>query len=98
MPHNNTGNGKFKLLKIVRGKGVCLGYVGSSKEIVCVNSKCTIGSHKKALMKWELKADFVLLVPALKQGKSHTAFVIPGSVVVGDDLPSWMVIEAELQR
>ena len=98
MPHNNTGNGKFKLLKVVRGKGVCLGYVGSSKEIVCVNSKCTIGSHKKASMKWDLKADFVYLVPALKQGKSHTAFVIPGSVVVGDDLPSWMIIEAESEK
>ena len=51
MPLNNTGHGKFKLLKVLGGdKGVCLGYVGSSKEIVCVNQKCSIGSHKKASM------------------------------------------------
>jgi hypothetical protein len=99
MPLNNTGHGKFKLVKVVRGdKGLCLGYVGSSKEIVCVNQKCTIGSHKKASMKWDLQPDVAWLVPALKQGKSHTAFVLPGSFVVGDNLPSWMAIEAESEK
>ena len=99
MPLINTGHGKFKLVKVVRGdKGLCLGYVGSSKEIVCVNQKCTIGSHKKASMKWDLQPDVAWLVPALKQGKSHTAFVLPGSFVVGDNLPSWMAIEAESEK
>ena len=98
MPHNNTGVGKFKLLPVVRDTGICLGFVGLSKEIVCVNQRCPIVNHKRASNKWDPPAELVLLIPAVKQGKSHTAFVTPGSFVVGDHLPQWMVSEAESEK
>lgn len=89
------GNGKFKLLKCATGDGCCMGFVGASKEIICVNKRCNIAAHSKASGKWDPKAAVVFLIPALKQGKSSTAFVIPGGVVVGDGLPEWCIKEAE---
>ena len=92
------GDGKFKLLKIEQGDGRCLGFVGKSRDIVCVNKKCAVGIHGKASSKWDPKANVVYLIGAIKQGASETAFSIPSAVLVADALPTWISQEAELAK
>ena len=92
------GDGKFKLLKIEQGDGRCLGFVGKSRDIICVNKKCAVGIHGKASSKWDPKASLVYSIGAIKQGASETAFVIPSAMLVADALPSWICQEAEMSR
>jgi hypothetical protein len=94
----HSGDGKFKLLKIETGDGRCLGFVGKSKDIVCVNKHCSVGIHRKPSNKWEPNANGVYLIGAIKQGGSATAFVVSSGVLVADGLPSWVAHEAEMSK
>ena len=94
----HSGDGKFKLLKIEPGDGRCLGFVGKSRDIVCVNKKCAVGIHSKASSKWDPKANTVYLIGAIKQGASATAFIVPSAVLVADGLPSWLGQEADMAK
>ena len=84
-------SGKFYLSKVERGDGICKGFIGSTREIICCNENCTIGAHAKPSVKWNPPAGVVFLIPAIKQGKSTAAFVIPSVVLEGDHLPQLLL-------
>jgi hypothetical protein len=93
-----SGDGKFKLLKIELGDGCCLGWVGKSRDIICVNKNCAVGIHRKASSKWDPGAASVYLIGAIKQGASATAFIVPSAVLVADGLPTWIAQEANMAK
>ena len=44
-------------------------------------------SHSKASSKWVQQDRVVFLFPGIKVARSVTAFVLPSTMLVGDDLP-----------
>jgi hypothetical protein len=77
-----------------REDGYCRGFIGNSRELICVNKNCAIIAHSKPSTKWAQQERVVFVHPAVKVAKSLTAFVLPDTVLSGDGLPEDVFLTA----
>jgi hypothetical protein len=84
--------GKYSLLSLKRDDDHCRGFVGSSRDLICVNKNCKILAHSKPSSKWVQQERVVFLLPAVKAAKSRTAFVLSDALLSGDDLPTKILL------
>ena len=86
--------GKYPLLSLKRDDDHCRGFIGSSRDLICVNKNCQILAHSKPSSKWVQNERVVFLHPAVKAAKSRTAFILPDVLLCGDDLPTEVLLTA----
>ena len=86
--------GKYSLLSLKRDDDHCRGFIGSSRDLICVNKNCQILAHSKPSSKWVQQERLIFLHPAVKAAKSRTAFVLPDVLLSGDDLPAEVLLTA----
>jgi hypothetical protein len=89
--------GKYSLLLMNQDDEYCRGFIGGSRDLICVNKSCAIIAHSKPSSKWVQPKRVVFVHPAIKVARSLTAFVLPGTVLSGDGLPEnvlWSALDA----
>jgi hypothetical protein len=79
--------GKYSLLLMNRDDKYCRGFIGGSRDLICVNKSCAIISHSKPSSKWVQPERVVFVHPAIKVARLLTAFVLPDTVLSGNGLP-----------